>query len=490
MLEKDNTEVADQKISLNNDEKLVFHYENGVSYTEENPTVRDRLESFFSKKTMKTGMLFVLSALLLCFAFLPWVTVDELEVDSKAYSFSFSCVECIDLSVKYFYSLSDEELMKTELAQEVLHESKAVSGDLLKKQVYLTAMSEDTPVNVTVILLGVVSLLYMGVCALALLVFLVKFIAVVVPKFEKIFKLPRRLHNADSLFCLLFCVMPAMLFIALQACRVFQNDTVALWGSSATEGLAFGAVLSMILSFVGVVVICLEKLLDLTQKSEWLLNQKLISHSVCGVLVLALILSVFLSCFTINVSTDSSKQEMEVSYDYLNFTEISESRVDYYTNLSQGDAYTELLEYVQENDHNTVNSNEGAAHIMGLLSVGYSGFPVNALYIMLTVLLLTILLLSGILLWSILQNIFGKTKSCRGINRLRVILLVCVGIYFLLLMVFNAWINLFLSEKIPNMLSMSLGVAPVMMLVAVVGTMFFSFNNTGKEENTKNSNKK
>jgi len=490
MLEKDTTEVTDQKNSFNDCEECVFHYENGVSCTEENPTVRDTIETFFSKKTAKTIILFILSALLLCGSFLPLVTVDEIEVDSDEYSFSLSCLECIDLSVKYFYSLNDEELMETELAKEVLSESEEISGDLLKKQVYLTAMSEDVPVNVTVLLLGVVSLLYMGVCALVFFLFLIKLIVTFVPKLQKISILSRRLDGADSLFCLLICVMPAMLFVALQSCRVIQNDVFALLGISADEGVAWGAVLAIIFALTGVLVICLEKLIRVTKLSEWKFNQNMIGHLICGVLALTLVLSAFFSCFTVSVSDDDGELETEVAYGYLNLTEISESRVDYYQNLSQSEAYTELLDFIQDNDSQTVNSNEGAGHIMGLLSIGYSGFPVNLLYILLTILLLTILLLSGVFLWTILQSALGKVKNSRRINTIRVALLICIGVYVLLLMLFNAWISLSLSGKTLNMLCISLGVAPILMLVSIVGTMFFSFGNVRKTAKSSASNRK
>lgn len=489
MLEKDKTEVVDPKDSLDNREKLMFHYENGVSCSDETPTIRDTLETLFSKKKAKTIVLFVMSALLLCLAFLPFVTIEDVSVDTKEYSLDFNCVECVELSVKSLYSLSDEELMETELAKEVLSDSNSVSEKLLKKQIYLTAMSENMPINSVLIVLGVVSLGYICLCILLFVLSLLNLIMVVAPSVKRRLKLPRFLQNAESLFGLLPCVMPVVFFSALQGLKAFQRDGLMMGKSGATVGLTFGAYFALTISIVATAIVCLGNLLDIAKVSEWVSKKNVVKYLGSGILVLAIILLVFAPWVTISVSSEAQGQEVDISYDFMNFTEMSESHVAYYESMSPGESYTDLLDYIQANSRQTVVGNEGAEHIMGLLSIGYSGFPVNIIYMMLNMLSVMILMFSGAFLWSILQNAFWNKNNCRRINRIRVISLVCVVAYFILLMVFNAWINLCLSEKTPNMLSMSLGMAPVMMLIAIVGTMFFSFDNVDRAKKKAKSDK-
>ena len=475
MLDNEKTEVVEENEFLDTQdaEKLTFHYDNHVSYSKANLTVRDRLEAIFSKKKVKTAILLLLSLIVLCSSFLPFVTIHDLTVGNGTYSVSLSGVDCIDLSIKSFYSLSDEALMETDLAKEVLSESHHISDSLLKKQVFLTVMSQDVPISFLLVMMGVVSALYIAISAVICIMLLLKLVGLFMSKTQNEGKLIIALQRAESLFGFLLCMIPLMIFCSLQASKGIRLAVFSLAGGN--EGLAGGLTVSLIFLTLASVMVYLERLFKMTSLSTWKFNRGMIKYVLSVALMLAVILLVFAPCLTLIADGESLEQKYEIGYDFLNFTEISGSSVDYYMGYSPSIAYDLLIEQVQKSNHTTITQPDSADHMMALLLMSYCRLYVNPLYMVVNLVAMGILFVAGLLLWHILQNAFGKKENGSKINRLRVFLLIGVLLLFVILMLWTLLINLSLIGKTPSLFRLSIEVAPVIMLFCTLGTLFFSY---------------
>lgn len=460
MLDNEKNEVIAEKEVVEPSQKReapVFHYDDHVSCAKGNVAARDILEMFFSKKIIKIAIPLILSAFLLCVSFLPFLTIEGRAADNKTYSVSFSCVDCVDLSVKSLYSLSDEELMETDLAKELLRGSRISSDERLKKQVLLAVMSEDMPITPSVIALGVISLLYIGVCALIGIISLFKLFLLFVSKSNK----EQVGHQSDSLFCFLLCMIPLWLYCSLQSGKALRAAAFPTVNGDGSESVALGALATIGLLCVATATVFFENLLRMTSRSEWNFKRVFNKYSLSIVLAVTVIVLVFAPCLQLSGSNGTG-------FGYGDFVEISDSTLNEYADISSQDSYEMLTEYAKANKV----AADRTEHVMELLTIGYCRIYINPLYMAFNILSMVVLVVAGLFLWQIMQKAFWDKNNRRKINRSKVMLMLGVLAYFLMLMVWTVWINLNLINQTPSVFRLAVGTAPIAMLIVAMATLF------------------
>lgn len=397
-----------------------------------------------------------------------------------------SAIDTVLLSVDSFFNLNKSELSQTELYKTVnklqnelnsdindgalAPGTRAKLNDLWLQSLRLELQSADSEFNVTIISAGLISAVYMVLCAVAFIKALINLIKAVFRKkliFESVIK---SLLNITI-------VLPILCFITAAAFSFDSTDTLAAFaGYSARASYGFWASIALSVLLIVTLFISAVKYTHRFKAAKG--NVK---HAAAAALAFIMLISVFLPCITMNATVDrgGKPKNIAVSVAPSDFDILSEEKIKHYDYIlissSEEEIFNKVAMLAQSSSSNTSSrSGDIPSYIMDQVFLSSSLSSCYTMYIAMFILSLLLMLLSGILLRREIIYLCVEENNTSGMRVKVFCMIASTAIAILTIILYIIALINAAHLRIDSYFNFSIGFGTVLMIASSIATLVLS----------------
>ena len=427
-----------QKISVSSDVKHTFGY---------------KVRNILSNNLINRLCVFLLSLAILLLSLAP-IANYKLSANEESYKIGFSG---FDLSQVVLYSVVGGGSYQEPDAVASAEEAPLSEKDVLEANSLITAKRHMLGLKPTVLIACALFITYFILCAVFFILAAKNLIVELFSKKENRKRLKK--YASDTMPAVLLCFMPVIFLFVLEACRLCTNN-VLLGGISLGASLSGGAVASIVLAFLGTLLVCMARCAAIAKIGKRYINRSRIKHIVCAFLIIVLLLSSLLPFLDMK----SKDQNMSISMSDIREMTFGEYEGYYLAHYNQPDESISIENGIVDDE------------LVNTVLFGTGNYIVYLLYIVIQMTYALILLLGGLLLLGIIRRGFLGKAKVRSINILRVFTLVVVSLAFVFSLIFKSMIehNLYITTW--RYLSIDVGSGVILMFVCSVLALCVRFS--------------
>ncbi len=443
-----------------------FELTDDVKVEKLRPNIFEYISKFLSNRLAGCVAVFLTAVILTGLWFVPFA-----HSKNDSYNIKFSCAKVLELTVRSFFFMDDSELAETWIYEDI---AKATSEKkIFEKTFAMTLMRHDSPIRLSILLTGVLSLAYFVLCILLLVFSTIDFIIGLIALGKKDFKLNVRSGNLLFSIC---CIVPLLTFSFLRMCQ-FGTDNFFAQYSTGGVGLSVGGIFVIFISFLCGGIVCLQKAYSLKKPAERFYTRTKIKNIVCGAIALLFIISVFLPCINIDIyneRTGEIEQTVSVSPDQLH--EISDGEMRYYSKTSSSSFAAIIADMVEQVDDGDIDKGKIGAKMLYPIIFGCGRLDIRVLFVFIIFVTLMTLVFGGLLLRSILLNIFFNKSNDSSITAYKVLTFMSTVLYTLLFWILSLITASSFNGQLSAFMDASVGAGPILMLICIIALLVFPRN--------------
>ena len=422
----------------------------------------------FSKRIINRIIVFLIAAVMLILAFCPFAYTVSQREGWKDVTLRYNAVDTVSMAVRSFFFLDEEELRGTELYKDILTDTNEARA--MKKGLLLMVMSRDASIRLTVVLAAVVSVVYICLCILFLLLAAFDLLGDLITIKKKRGPQHECSRPSDGMLLAILCILPLLIFTFGQMSHfglgaIYENYT------GGGNGLSWGLITSITVALIGALFVFLKNGLNLTFLPEKYFNKQTAKSIVCCALVAVVILSVFLPCIDLHVSTPNGKQTRSVLLAPTDIHEMTADDIEYYQSNNSNTCREELDSQINEALTTFVHDDTLSWRMLVTFMTGVRRNNVNYLYgIVMTTTILT-LISACVLLWLLLHKVFMRGRLGFLITVFKLVTLISSTINFIMYMVLILVLKANLTGDMLLRMDPTLSVGAFLMIICAIAAL-------------------
>ena len=426
---------------------------NHITVYEEKHTLCETIEEGFHKRFVPGIVTLVLALLLFLLAFCPFAYIELLDSTGETSHLTFNAIDSASLAVGSLFSSEENVLIASDETPEIEVE-ELTHKELLK---YIL-IHENTSVRTTIVLNGIVAVIYIVFCLVALIV-------AAIGLFNEL-SISENISGknvADVWLCAVISMLPVVIFCFLQMCHF----GVSYLGSEV--GVAWGAVLSVIIALCGLAFLGLKKNALVSRISRQKLNRQTVKNIICAALLITVMISVFMPCIKISVGPHPDNGNRETLY--LSLSNLYENTLDdmkYYKTVNMDGYYNMIISFVEGSQGQSLDRQSVAGMFFYIFTFVCCAWDFRVFWTLIIVTTLTTLVLTGILLCNVLTKLFFDKSIIKRTGWLKILNLISIGVDLFLLVFVVCMDNFYLLNKLRFVISFRVGFAMLWMLIAMI----------------------
>jgi hypothetical protein len=454
-----------------------------VTFTPEISQVRSKTK----KSTLaKSFTLFLCSVLLLILAFCPFAHTAVRINEKREVNLDFDMAYAARVTALTFLSYSEEELEKADLYKQYKRSISKVKTEKLnryddeklenyfKMKMELQAISDDSPVRLSMVVTVVFGVIYTLICV----VFFLKSASLIIKelsnKSEE--KIKRATCGATSALWLITALLPLAYFVW----KKFTYFGIAEMSAfSHGSGTSYGFVLSAAVAVTGTVLTVIFNRQGIKNKTTGRLSKKALKSLVLSGIAMLITASVFLPSMGIKFAYDgSSGVKTAMVYATSNSVgEFSSADIDVIADMGKDESY-EALFTVCEEATSRAGTEATAFDVFNVLTVGHGRIDASFLYLFIIAVSVLMLLVLALLIRNItLRAFFGARKKTGFLKLLLVLLSVANLVIYIALCVLG---KTSAYGELEYIIKVSVGAGPI--LIFILSVLLVSLFHTHEEK--------
>lgn len=435
-------------------------------------------EKVFSSLVSRS-VLFGIALILTLLSLLAPFAYTKPDTDEIGCELNFSALDVAVMSISSLCSMSEYQLRKTDIYKEkeaYIEKLESEEGVKIDKQEYsemvklvlrLELMRTTSPIKVSLLLGGVVAILYMILSVVFLILSLISLIFEILRTFNidapRAEKLERR--TTGILFFNLMSA-PLLVYTQIKAVNFGVSDTFSIFSINGPH-IGWGLIVSLVFIALGSVYFIVRHIRNARQK---LIGKKAKSTKralISLIISLLIMVSIFLPISQITLSAETNTGRMKSESFGLGISDMNEfTRLDIneYTYSSRMMSYDRLIEIIPKMVARPSAYESRIWDVFNVTVIGYERLDVSILYILIHVCASLLLLFVGVLLFKTVRDLF-LNKGEVSTTGLKVVTFIFSLIYFGLCVALSMIVDLNLSGTLFLIMKFSTGFGPILCLL-------------------------
>ena len=439
-----------------------------VRVTHPEKTLGEKIAGLLSNRLANRILVLVISLLLLALVFAPFARYTlEFQTEGEGketYEIPFTAVDSVELAIRSFAFLSDEALVQTKLYNETLlaqNEGALSHEELIRQNMMLTAMRQSTSVRVTVVAAALLAVVYAVLCTVLVGLAIHALIAELIMRKKKL-----SIHKksaAESMLCMIACLLPAEIFCLLQALDLGMYSAFAPSYKGLGVEISWGAIAVVILATLGSIFSCAVNFLETTKNDERRITKSRLRNMVCCVLMIVLIVAMLLPCVTVNVWNESEVTKV-MHLDTFDITEMPTNDIKYYRERFR--EYNEkIVDGMSLSEIEGVFADDTGETLFHTVLIGRK--DARALYGTIIAVTAITLICVGLLLFAFIRRCFFGKLGLGGIHTWKVFASISVAVYFITMLILTSTAQGCLQGKLYYIIEFKLSMGVVLGLICM-----------------------